>query len=297
MGGLEGAARIAALLAERGVRLDYVLDEGRFVSQDVVPGVREPVASIGIAEKGYVSVELVAETEGGHSSRPPPETAIGLLAAAIDRLQRHPMPARLRGAPRREMQALAPYMPFGERLMLSNLWLFEPLVVRSLEKTPTTNALVRTTTAPTIFQSGVKENVLPSKARAVVNFRILPGERVESVLTHVRQVVADDRIQVGKIERMTSEPSPESSTASPAYLLLEQTIRALFPNAVPAPSLVLGGTDSRHFAAVADDVYRFMPFRVGPQDLTRFHGTDERFEIEQIESAVEFYRRILRAQL
>src|SRR5438876_888335 len=205
VGGLEGAARIAALLAERGVRLDYVLDEGRFVSQGVVPGVQEPVASIGIAEKGYVSVELVAETEGGHSSRPPPETAIGLLAAAIDRLERHPMPARLRGAPRREMQALAPYM--------------------------------------------------------------------------------------------TSEPSPESSTDSPAYHVLEQTIRALFPNAVPAPSLVLGGTDSRHFAAVADDVYRFMPFRVGPEDLTRFHGTDERFEIEQIESAVEFYRRILRAPL
>src|SRR5207249_3351114 len=132
VGGLEGAARIAALLAQRGVRLDYVLDEGRFVSQGVVPGVQEPVASIGIAEKGYVSVELVAETEGGHSSRPPPETAIGLLAAAIDRLERHPMPARLHGAPRREMQALAPYMPFGKRLMLSNLWLFEPLVVRTL---------------------------------------------------------------------------------------------------------------------------------------------------------------------
>ena len=188
-------------------------------------------------------------------------------------------------------------MPFGKRLMLSNLWLLEPLVVRALEKTPTTNALVRTTTAPTILQAGVKENVLPSKARAVVNFRILPGESVESVLTHVRRVVADDRIEVGKIARMTSEPSPESSTDSPAYHVLEQTIRALFPGAVLAPSLVLGGTDSRHFAAVADDVYRFMPFRVGPEDLTRFHGTDERFEIEQIESAVEFYRRILRAPL
>ena len=117
------------------------------------------------------------------------------------------------------------------------------------------------------------------------------------LVVDVRQVVADDRIKVGKIERMTSEPSPESSTASPAYLLLEQTIRALFPKAVPAPSLVLGGTDSRHFAVVAADVYRFMPFRVGPEDLARFHGTDERFAIEQIESAVEFYRRILRAQL
>src|SRR5438093_217598 len=194
VGGLQGAARIAALLATRGVRLGYVLDEGLLVSQGVVPDVQEPVASIGIAEKGYVSVELVAETEGGHSSRPPPETAIGVLAAALDRLQRRPMPARLRGAPRREMQALAAHMPFRQRVMLSNLWLFGPLVVRALEKTPTTNALVRTTLAP-----------------------------------------------------------------------------------------------------VADYAYRLLPFRGGPQALRRFHGTDERFEIEQIEGAVEFYRRILRA--
>src|SRR5919197_2423809 len=296
VGGLEGAARIAALLAQRGVRLAWVLDEGRFVSQGLVPGVRQPVASIGIAEKGYVSVELVAETEGGHSSRPPREPAIGLLAAAIDRLQRHQMPAGLRGAPRRELQALAPHMPFRQRVMLSNLWLFEPLVVRALEKAPTTNALVRTTTAPTILEAGVKENVLPSRARAVVNFRILPGDSAESVLTHVRRVVADDHIKVGKITRMTSEPSPESSTDSPAYHVLEETIRTLFPDAVIAPSLVLGGTDSRHFAAVADDVYRFMPFRVGPQDLTRFHGTDERFEIAQIDAAVEFYRSLLQAK-
>src|SRR5438132_1952998 len=231
VGGLEGAARIAALLARRGVRLDYVLDEGRFVSQGVVPGVQEPVASIGIAEKGYVSVELVAEPEGGQSSRPPPATAIGLLAAAIDRLQRHQMPARLHGAPRRELQALASHMPFGQRVMLSNLWLFEPLVVRALEKAPTTNALVRTTTAPTILQAGVKENVLPSKARAVVNFRILPGRTVGRVLTQLGRVVADARIKAARTERMRSKPYPESTTTSPANQVWDKTIRALFPGA------------------------------------------------------------------
>lgn len=297
VGGPAGATKIAELLAGRGVRLEYVLDEGRSVTQGIIPGVKEPVASIGIAEKGYVSIELVAETEGGHSSRPPRETSIGLLSAAIERLERNQMPASLRGAPRRELETLAPSMSFGKRLVLSNLWLSAPLVVRSLEQDPTTNTMVRTTTAPTIFQAGVKENVLPSKARAVVNFRVLPGDSVEDVLDHVRKVVADDHIRVAKVERMVSEPSRESSTGSPAYHLLEKTIAELFPGALITPSLVVGATDSRHFGAIADDIYRFMPFRFVTADLKRVHGTDERLEIEQIGPAVEFFRRMLRGDL
>lgn len=143
----------------------------------------------------------------------------------------------------------------------------------------------------------MKENVLPSKAMAIVNFRILQGDSVDGVVEHVRAIVGDTAIKVSKVERMVSEPSPESSTSSPAYQLLEKTIHEVFPEAVVAPSLVIGGTDSRHFTAIADDVYRFMPVRFVPADLTRFHGTNERFEIEQIAPAVEFYRRLLRADL
>jgi carboxypeptidase PM20D1 len=297
VGGFEGAKKIAALLEGRGVHLGYVLDEGRSVTQGVIPDVTEPIASIGIAEKGYLSLELTIEMEGGHSSRPPAETSIGVLAAAIDRVEHRQMPARLSGAPRRELQMLAPYMPAARRWALSNLWLFGPFVVRTLASNPTTNAVVRTTTAPTIFQAGVKENVLPSKARAVVNFRILQGDSVASVIAHVREVVDDERIKVTKLERTLSEPSPESSTEVPAYRLLQRTIHEVYPDAaVIAPSLVVGATDSRHFAAVADDVYRFMPLRIGPADLKRVHGTDERFEVRQIGPAVDFYRRLLRAE-
>jgi carboxypeptidase PM20D1 len=293
VGGGRGAAAIAALLASRGVLLEWVLDEGRAVIEGVVPEVSLPVALIGVAEKGFVSVELTTEMEGGHSSMPPPETAVGVLAAAVDRLERHQMPARLRGAPRESLRMLAPYMPPRNRFMLSNLWLFGPLVTRALERRPVTNAWVRTTTAPTIFQSGVKENVLPSRARAVVNFRILQGDSVAGVLDHVRRVVDDERVTVAKLEGTVSEPSPESSTTSAGYRLIESTALALFPGAVASPSLVVGATDSRWFTPLADDVYRFAPMRVGPDDLKRFHGTNERFPVEQVGPGVEFYRRIL----
>src|SRR5262249_35711364 len=294
VGGGAGAGAIAALLRDRGVRFEWVLDEGRAVVEGVVPQVEKPVAAIGVAEKGFVSVELTTESEGGHSSMPPRETAVGVLAAAIDRLEHHPMPARLRGASREGLRTLAPYMPFRSRIMLSNLWLFSPLVTRALTRTPLTNAWVRTTTAPTMFQSGVKENVLPSRARAVVNCRILQGDTVAGVLSHVQRVVGDDRVRVTRLEGTVSEPSPESSTASAGYRLIETTAREVFPDAVPAPSLVTGASDSRYFTPLADDVSRFVPVRLGAEDLKRYHGTNERVAVDQVASAVEFYRLVLR---
>jgi len=294
VGGHQGAAAIAALLASRNVRLEYVLDEGRAVVEGLVPDVSRPVALIGVAEKGFVSAELTCEMEGGHSSMPPPATAVGVLAAAIDRLERHQMPARLRGVTRENLRSLAPYMPFGRRMMLSNLWLFGPFVTRALEREPVTNAAVRTTTAPTIFQAGVKENLLPSRARAVVNFRILQGDSVAGVLDHVRRVVADERVTVRRLEGTVSEPSPESSTASPAYRAIAAGALAFAPDAVASPSLFVGGTDSRYFAGLADDVYRFSPARLRAEDLKRIHGTNERYAVDQLAPAIDFYRRILR---
>ena len=296
IGGREGTAKIAEALASRGVRLEAVLDEGGSVTTGVVPGVTMPVARIGVAEKGFLSVELVAQVEGGHSSMPPRHTAVGILASAIERLERDQMPARLDGAPREMFEALAPYLPAWQRFQISNLWLMRPLVIRRLEETPVNNALVRTTTAPTIFQSGIKENVLPSQARAVVNFRILQGDSVAGVLAHVERVVDDPHVRVQPLQQTISEPSPLSSTRSASWSRITSTIRALYPDAVIAPGLVVGATDSRYFTPVAQDVYRFTPIVMAPTDLKRFHGTDERYEIRQIATALEFFRRLMREE-
>src|SRR5256885_2643344 len=111
------------------------------------------------------------------------ETSIGPLAAGIVRLK--PFPAQLDGVARRQITALAPYMPFSRRVALANLWLFSPLVARAFADRPAMNAGMRTTLAPTIIAAGDKDNVLPASARAVVNARILPGETMQSVLAQV----------------------------------------------------------------------------------------------------------------
>lgn len=291
--GGHGARQTAALLRGRGVRPWMVVDEGGVIGQGLMPGVDRPTALIGIAEKGFVSVELTARAEGGHSSMPPRNGSIGRLSAAIHRLESSPMPARLDGAALQLFDRVGPEMPFAQRAVFANLWLTRPLVIRTLSAAPSSDAMVRTTTAPTIFQAGTKENVLPSRARAVVNFRILPGDSVRGVVAHVRRVVDDTGVHVRAMEGFSSEPSSVSRTDGEAYRVLERSIRQAAPDAVVAPYLVLGGTDARHYHALSDAVFRFLPVRMTPDDLDRIHGTDERISVRDYESAIQFYRQLL----
>ena len=200
----------------------------------------------------------------------------------------------LAGPARALAEGLAPLLPFGQRLALANLWLLGPVLERVYAGAPTTAALVRTTQAVTMLQAGTKENVLPQSARAVVNLRLLPGDTRASVTARALQVIDDPRVQVRQLGGFSSEPSAESSTTSPAFRLLEKSVRESFPDAAVVPSLVLGATDSRLYAALGADTYRFAPLRLGPQDLVRVHGTDERVAVSGMGEAVRFYARLIR---
>jgi carboxypeptidase PM20D1 len=294
IGGRGGAAAIAERLASRGVRPALVLDEGLPVSVGLFPGVARPLALIGVAEKGYLTLELTVEATGGHSSRPPRDTAIGILARGIARLEAHPAPAALAGPVRQLLDAAGREMPFWSRLAVANLWLFGPLVVRRLEASPDTNALVRTTTAPTMLAAGVKENVLPVRARAVVNFRILPGDTVASTTEHARAAIDDARVRLAPLGATLSEPSPAAPTDGVVWQALTRAVGQVYPEAAVGASLVVGATDSRHYAGLTDRIYRFLPVWLTPADLPRVHGIDERVAVADVERAVRFYAQVIR---
>jgi FtsP/CotA-like multicopper oxidase with cupredoxin domain/acetylornithine deacetylase/succinyl-diaminopimelate desuccinylase-like protein len=293
VGGTAGAARIAALLTTRGVQLEMVLDEGGVVADGLLPGMSRPVALVGVAEKGFVTIELSTRTPGGHSSLPPRETAVGILSAAVARLEQTPMRPHLEGATRELFERTASELPILKRLALANLWLTAPLVLRQLEANPTTNAMIRTTAAPTIFQAGTKDNVLPSTARAVVNFRVLQGDSIDGIVKHVRDAIHDTRVAVRVAGRFSAEPSPVSSTASQSFRTLERSIRRTFPETVVAPYLVVVATDARHYAPLSLNVFRFLPVRLTAADLERMHGRNERIGIREYESAIGAYRQVL----
>ena len=292
-GGENGAAKIAAVLTARKVQLEYVLDEGMNVLSGIIDGVTAPVALIGIAEKGYLSIELNANAAGGHSSIPPNDNAIASVTRALQRLEAAPFPASIRGPTRAMFEFLGPEMGWTAKLVLANLWLFEPLVVHQLAGSPLINAILRTTMAPTMFNSGVKDNVLPTHARAVINLRIMPGETTAGALAQVREIIDDPKVKLTPLA-IRIEPSTATDIESPSFQLLARTIRQITPRSIVAPALLVAATDSRHYTGLTRSVLRFLPITITAADTDRFHGIDERISVDDYLRCINFYTQLIK---
>ena len=294
VGGKRGAAKIAELLKSRGVKLDYVLDEGLMIVHGMVPGLQPGAAMVGVAEKGYASYKLELETAPGHSSMPPQDTAIGMMSKALVALEANPMPVRMAGLPQQSFEMMAPEMSGMNRVALSNFWLFKPMLERMLAKAPSTNALIRTTTALTIVNAGVKDNVLPGTASATVNFRLLPGDTLDGVEQHMHQVIGNDKVRITADGDFNTEASRVARQDGAAFTAVNRTIRQVFPDVVVAPGLMIGATDSRYFDGMSDSVLKFGPVRAQPEDLPRFHGTNERMSVKGYADMIRFYHQLLK---
>jgi len=293
IGGLRGALQIAKLFQARNIMFEYVLDEGGLIIQGFIPGVSNPVALVNIAEKGYLSLELTVRGEGGHSSIPPKNTAVGILSKAITRLEENPFPSNLNYAAQL-FESVGPEMPFLQKMIFANFWLFGPLIESILSETAAMDAGMRTTTAATMFSGSVKENILPITATAVVNFRIIPGDSISGVVNRVKNTIDDLRVQV-RIMDFSSEPSPVSDINSKSFEILQQTIYQVAgeKELIVVPYLLMGATDSRYFTGLSNNIYRFLINKYGPDDLKRIHGTNERISVEDYFRIVKFYYQLL----
>ncbi|MCV2885869.1 M20 family peptidase [Aestuariibacter sp. AA17] len=291
IGGEQGAKLIAEQFKAKGIEFEFVLDEGGAVTQDMLLDASTPLAIIGIAEKGYVNLRLSVNSEGGHSSQPPKHTAAGILSQAIVNLEHNPFPANIRFI-HNTISHVGYYAPLSMRLPMANTWLFEPLIIWSANDNPALSAGMRTTTAATMLQGSAKSNILPTQATAVVNFRILPGDSIDSVIAHAKRVIDDDRVNIEAFAG--NEPSAVSTTDSMGYRLIEQTIRRLDNNILVAPYLVQGGTDAKHFTQLSDSIYRFMMVTLNPVTMKQFHGVNEHISLDDYARAIQFYYAMLK---
>jgi carboxypeptidase PM20D1 len=290
--GGSGAKAMATLLADRGTRAEYILDEGGMVGEGIISGIARPAALVGVTEKGVVSIELTAQDPGGHSSMPPRTTNIGRLARAITRLEANQEPLRIGSTLAESLQALAPAMGFGRRLAVANLWLFSPVISKMLATSDSTRAGMHTTLAPTIFQAGIKNNVLPGIAKAVVNLRLIPGDSIAKAMQRVEAAIDDPEVKIRTLAH-GREPAPESDPKAGSFIALSDTIQQVFPDAIVAPFSTVAATDAAHYAAISPNVYRFLPVRWGAEDQKRFHGTNERISVEGYADAVRFYIQLI----
>ncbi|WP_417462654.1 M20/M25/M40 family metallo-hydrolase [Kordiimonas sp.] len=293
LGGDLGAIKMAERLAAKGVQLAWAMDEGSAMTDGIVPGIKSPVALVSLGEKGSVTLRFSAEDEGGHSSAPKEFTAASLAAKAGVAVMDNPYDPVLDEHLEEFLFAVAPEQPFINRMMIANLWLTRPLLEVELSKSPTVAAFMRTTTAFTMMKSGTKTNILPQYGEAVVNYRIHPRDTVESVTERARSLVDDERVTITNLGG-GREATSMSDALGEGYKTIEATIRDEFSDIPIAPTLTVQGTDARHYDAVADGVYRFMPFVFKPEDLKRIHGTNEAVPITVIARQVDFFEKLMR---
>lgn len=295
IGGDSGATAIAALLAQRGIRAWFVLDEGMAaITEHPLTG--HPASMIGIAERGFGTLRVHAVGQPGHSSMPPPETAVSLVSEAVVRIHDMPIEQRLEGGPAIEMmRALAPEISFTNRMAISNEWLFAPLLRARLADNRTARALLGTTVAPTVINGGGRANVLPAEATALINYRFHPRDTAAGILERAQAEVADMEGVDVSWDKPPLDATSVSSTSSSSYALLAALSRSVMPDAPVAPGLVLAGTDSRHYSDVAENVYRFQPMLFTEQDLEGIHGANEHLSFVNLERTIRFYIGLMEA--
>ncbi|XP_069094672.1 N-fatty-acyl-amino acid synthase/hydrolase PM20D1 isoform X1 [Pleurodeles waltl] len=292
--GHRGAQQIAARLEAQGVRLSFLTDEGLAILDRVIQGMNHPIALIGTTEKGHITMTLSVEMKPGHSSIPPRDTSIGILATAVSRLEQNPMPNLFGSGPERAtFEQLAPEFSFPINVIMSNLWLFAPLVSRILEGKPSSNAMVRTTTAVTMFHAGVKSNIIPPSASATVNFRIHPAHTVQEVIDIVKHTISDDRVKITIASAFDPLPVSPYDEKSFGYQIVGRTIRDVFSEITFAPGVCVGNTDSRHYVRLTQSIYRFSPIWLKPEDVSRIHGVNERISVQGYELLVHFYLQLI----
>lgn len=284
----KGAQAIAKYLEDNKIHPELILDEGGEITTENFTELKRPVALIAVAEKGYMSFNLTVEQHGGHSSTPAPETAIDILARALVHLREKQMPYQFQGVIKEMMNRIGPGLPFLDRMAIANQWLFEKVLVSVLEKDKSSNALLHTTIVPTIVQTGVKDNVIPSLASAVVNTRILPGTSIEEVEAFMHKQINDDRVKISRFSP-SDRVGPAASYESVAYKKVEEATYKIMKDVVPVPFLSVGATDSKYLQHLADGTIKFSP----SVDAKGFHGIDERIGVTDLKRLIFFYQLII----
>lgn len=292
VGGVQGAKKIVEELRKSGIQPQVILDEWSPVIAAGLLGIKNPVALIGVAEKGYMTLRLTATDQSGHSSKPKKETAIVQLARAITAIESNPLPVVYQAPTKQMLETLAPHAPMKLRMAIANIWLFRSPVMGVLAGKPETNALIRTTLVTTVVKAGIQENVIPYRASSLVNIRLLPGQSSESVIKHVKTIIANKRIKL-ETKGPVYEASTVSSMVSNNYLRIAKSIRQSFPKAVIAPSLMIGATDSRHYQVLNAPVYRFRPFKLKLTDTYGIHGVNEKISVSSLAQGARFYMQLI----
>lgn len=289
----DGQIKIIEYFNNNGIKVNMVLDEGGAVVENVFPGVKEKCAVIGTGEKGFASIKLEINENGGHASTPKPNGAISQLSKACLEIERKPFKQNISKPARQMFDTLGRKSTFLYRMIFANLWLFKGLLnLICIKSGGELNALTRTTTAFTQMSGSDATNVLPVKASITINNRINTGETVESTKEYIKKVIKNDNINVDVLQ--CSNPSNISEVDCNEWNMLKKAIKSTWNETIVTPYLMIACSDSRHYSKICDKVYRFSGMFLTSQERKSIHGNNEKIPLNTILENVEFYTRLIK---
>lgn len=288
-----GAQAIVKTLKERGVKPAFVLDEGGAIVEKIFPGVSDPIAVVGIGEKGMADVHLSVQGCGGHASHPPKHTALGVLAKAIAACEAHPFKAQLTFPVRQLFLTVGPHAPFLYRLLFGNLWCFGGLLKAMAPALGSElNAMMRTTMSFNMASASKQSNIIPGEASAVANMRLINTSTLDSVKAHMEKAIHDPAVKVEVLHGQ--EASPYGDPACRQFGTMAEAIRHTWgQQVIVSPYLMIACSDSRHYSGLCQNVFKFSAMALSKEQRDLIHNDNERIPVEKIGECVEFYTRLI----
>ena len=292
----DGAPKIVEELKRRGVELFIVCDEGGGIISEPIGGIKGNFAMVGVFEKGKADVKFTARSTGGHASAPAKNTPIARLAAFVNEVEAH-TPFKRKFLP--EVSAmfvrLAPYAPFGLKLVMGNLWLFAPIMKPVLGKiSAQAGAMLQTTIAFTMQSGSDAYNVLPQEATLGANMRFIPHQGEKESLEIIKALAAKHGLET-EIVHSNDYTEPVDINGE-AFKLVEKVIGETFPGLPVSPYVMTGATDAQFYQPICPSCIRFAPVIYGPEQMKGMHGLNENIEYNCLPGAVSFYQNLIKAQ-
>jgi len=268
------------------VQAEYVWDEGG-VGLCLSNGPYPCLYQVAVAEKGSLTVRLVARGTPGHAAVPHADNPQDRLIRTLQRLRSWHHSPRLTKPAVKMLQTLAASQQFPRSFLFARAdhLFWRPFLHNLLESDSLFSPLIRNTVSLTMLRGGQSSNVIPSQAEAELDIRLLPGEDPQEVLASLRSIIADPRVSIEVLEMPIDHPP--SSIDTDFYRALAQTLQTFQPPGLVVPYLTPGTTDSRFFRRAGMNAYGLTPMLLDIWELSRIHGIDERVSIANLRWGIQ----------
>ena len=282
-----GDASIKTLIAKNWDKFaaGYALNEGGEV---IAKGGKVQYVALQASEKVAVNVAVIAKGPSGHASIPSKDNAVVHLAAAVAKIGAYQAPVHFTTVVRRYFEGLSAVSDDEIAKWMRSLETSDrgEHAQRVLSETnPEWGSMMRDTIAPTMLSGGVRPNVIPGEARAMLNIRLLPGDTIDVLVSALNKLVNDPQVRL-EVQPNAGLAAPTSSLESDFYAVITKVASQDFGGAPVLPYQSPWATDSSQLRLHNVQAYGLWPFPVTDEDLKRMHGDDERLSVASFNKGI-----------